>query len=243
MLRRDAELYNVLVFPQTGDRPIPDQSSGGDLDGDDYFICWDTRIIPERSTKAASYRSSKQLAIDIATMRIEAVVRGRSVRAKLGPRDLRMRGAEARGAMARDDGDVICRPRAQAHSQPRPRRPPHQRQQSQQPQRPAPPTLTLGSAAYFSPASAAILERAAAREAAYAEAHRLEDEQIREALAVSAEEAAGRARDEEKHLRQRGGVRVDAATRIDWFLNFQVCNNLCSRSDRTWSISIRLRGG
>ena len=37
---------NVVVFPQTGDRDIPSMCSGGDLDGDDYFISWDEQLIP-----------------------------------------------------------------------------------------------------------------------------------------------------------------------------------------------------
>lgn len=40
-------LRNVVVFPQTGDRDIPSMCSGGDLDGDDFFIIWDQRLIPK----------------------------------------------------------------------------------------------------------------------------------------------------------------------------------------------------
>lgn len=39
-------LKNVVVFPKIGDRDIPSMCSGGDLDGDDYFIFWDERLIP-----------------------------------------------------------------------------------------------------------------------------------------------------------------------------------------------------
>jgi RNA-dependent RNA polymerase len=31
---------DVLVFPQTGDRDLPNMCSGGDLDGDDYLVIW-----------------------------------------------------------------------------------------------------------------------------------------------------------------------------------------------------------
>lgn len=40
-------LRDVVVFPAKGDRDIPSMCSGGDLDGDDYFVFWDPRLIPE----------------------------------------------------------------------------------------------------------------------------------------------------------------------------------------------------
>ncbi|KAI9662166.1 MAG: hypothetical protein M1831_002862 [Alyxoria varia] len=40
-------LKNVIVFPQTGYRDLPSMCSGGDLDGDDFFISWDPQLIPE----------------------------------------------------------------------------------------------------------------------------------------------------------------------------------------------------
>ncbi|PHH80563.1 hypothetical protein CDD82_1668 [Ophiocordyceps australis] len=39
-------LKDVVVFPSTGDRPIPSMLSGGDLDGDDFFVLWDEQLIP-----------------------------------------------------------------------------------------------------------------------------------------------------------------------------------------------------
>ncbi|KAI0848410.1 RNA dependent RNA polymerase-domain-containing protein [Daldinia vernicosa] len=39
-------LRDVVVFPTVGDRDIPSMCSGGDLDGDDYFVIWDPRLIP-----------------------------------------------------------------------------------------------------------------------------------------------------------------------------------------------------
>jgi RNA-dependent RNA polymerase len=38
-------LVNVVVFPSTGDRPLCNMMSGGDLDGDVYFVCWDQAIL------------------------------------------------------------------------------------------------------------------------------------------------------------------------------------------------------
>ena len=41
-----SHLVNCIVFPSKGTRPITDQISGSDLDGDMYFISWDPRLIP-----------------------------------------------------------------------------------------------------------------------------------------------------------------------------------------------------
>ncbi|KPM40471.1 RNA-dependent RNA polymerase 1 [Neonectria ditissima] len=40
-------LKDVVVFPATGDRPVPSMLSGGDLDGDDFFIIWDSSLMPK----------------------------------------------------------------------------------------------------------------------------------------------------------------------------------------------------
>ncbi|KAK5654340.1 hypothetical protein OQA88_7249 [Cercophora sp. LCS_1] len=43
-------VVNVVLFPLNGDRDVPSMCSGGDLDGDDFFVIWDQRLIPpERS--------------------------------------------------------------------------------------------------------------------------------------------------------------------------------------------------
>lgn len=39
-------LRDVVVFPLKGDRDIPSMCSGGDLDGDDFFVIWDQRFLP-----------------------------------------------------------------------------------------------------------------------------------------------------------------------------------------------------
>lgn len=39
-------LKDVVVFPQTGKRDIASMCSGGDLDGDDYLVFWDTELLP-----------------------------------------------------------------------------------------------------------------------------------------------------------------------------------------------------
>ncbi|RXG44751.1 hypothetical protein VDGE_02528 [Verticillium dahliae] len=39
-------MKNVVVFPSTGDVDVPSMLSGGDLDGDDFFVIWDPNLIP-----------------------------------------------------------------------------------------------------------------------------------------------------------------------------------------------------
>ncbi|KAF1809900.1 RdRP-domain-containing protein [Eremomyces bilateralis CBS 781.70] len=38
-------LKNVVALPQTGDRDLGSMCSGGDLDGDDYFVSWDENLL------------------------------------------------------------------------------------------------------------------------------------------------------------------------------------------------------
>ena len=39
-------LRDCVVMPQNGDRDLPSMCSGGDLDGDDYIVAWDEKLIP-----------------------------------------------------------------------------------------------------------------------------------------------------------------------------------------------------
>lgn len=53
-------IKNAVVFPQTGDRDLPSMCSGGDLDGDDFFVIWDEALIPaeaDRNFPAANYET------------------------------------------------------------------------------------------------------------------------------------------------------------------------------------------
>jgi RNA-dependent RNA polymerase len=40
-------IRDVVIFPRVGDRDIPSMCSGGDLDGDDFFVIWDERLLPK----------------------------------------------------------------------------------------------------------------------------------------------------------------------------------------------------
>ncbi|GAV63008.1 RdRP domain-containing protein [Cephalotus follicularis] len=48
-------LVDCIVFPQKGDRPHPNECSGGDLDGDKFFISWDKDLIPSETEPAMNY--------------------------------------------------------------------------------------------------------------------------------------------------------------------------------------------
>ncbi|TPX69282.1 hypothetical protein SpCBS45565_g02593 [Spizellomyces sp. 'palustris'] len=48
-------LVDVVVFSQHGERPLPDMLSGGDLDGDTFFVTWDARLIPKKADNPMEY--------------------------------------------------------------------------------------------------------------------------------------------------------------------------------------------
>lgn len=56
-------LHNVLVFSSHGQRDLPSQLSGGDLDGDLYNIIYDVSLYPKRLAHPADYPTPT--AIDI----------------------------------------------------------------------------------------------------------------------------------------------------------------------------------
>ncbi|KAL2140726.1 hypothetical protein VTI28DRAFT_3319 [Corynascus sepedonium] len=54
-------IRDVVVFPLRGDRDVPSMCSGGDLDGDDFFVIWDPRLLPtEWSHPPMEYSAPEQ---------------------------------------------------------------------------------------------------------------------------------------------------------------------------------------
>lgn len=58
-------LVDVVAFPQTGDRDIPNMLSGGDLDGDDYVVIWDQELTSQITNEPpASYKGPTVTKLD-----------------------------------------------------------------------------------------------------------------------------------------------------------------------------------
>ncbi|SMR51713.1 unnamed protein product [Zymoseptoria tritici ST99CH_3D1] len=53
-------LTDCIVFPTTGKRPSADLMSGGDLDGDKFFVTWDPEIIPRTVAQPAAYPGGQE---------------------------------------------------------------------------------------------------------------------------------------------------------------------------------------
>ena len=49
---------NVIIFPQKGPRPHPNELSGSDLDGDEYFIFYDKELIPNKTVEPMDYTAA-----------------------------------------------------------------------------------------------------------------------------------------------------------------------------------------
>ncbi|XP_048135418.1 RNA-dependent RNA polymerase 1-like [Rhodamnia argentea] len=48
-------MVDCVVFPQKGKRPHPNECSGSDLDGDIYFVSWDSELVPHRQIQPMDY--------------------------------------------------------------------------------------------------------------------------------------------------------------------------------------------
>lgn len=57
-------LIDCVVFPQRGERPHPNECSGGDLDGDLFFITWDDKLIPEKVDAPMDYTATRPRIMD-----------------------------------------------------------------------------------------------------------------------------------------------------------------------------------
>ncbi|XP_022793056.1 probable RNA-dependent RNA polymerase 1 [Stylophora pistillata] len=56
-----AYLSDCIVFPTKGSRPHADESAGGDLDGDEFFVSWDKNLIPSWRSAPFDYSSNSPL--------------------------------------------------------------------------------------------------------------------------------------------------------------------------------------
>ncbi|GBC00471.1 hypothetical protein RclHR1_03870011 [Rhizophagus clarus] len=54
---RLSHLRNCVVFSQKGNRPLPNMLAGGDLDGDEFFVCFDKRIFIPKNEEPMVYDS------------------------------------------------------------------------------------------------------------------------------------------------------------------------------------------
>lgn len=57
-------MRDCLVFPQKGHRPHPNECSGGDLDGDLFFISWDKDLIPCKTEEPMDYTARRPRIMD-----------------------------------------------------------------------------------------------------------------------------------------------------------------------------------
>ncbi|GMH21473.1 hypothetical protein Nepgr_023315 [Nepenthes gracilis] len=64
VLLEEKGLVDCLVFPQKGKRPHPNECSGGDLDGDLYFLSWDDKLIPPRTVAPMDYTARRPRIMD-----------------------------------------------------------------------------------------------------------------------------------------------------------------------------------
>ncbi|KAL3731284.1 hypothetical protein ACJRO7_028199 [Eucalyptus globulus] len=57
-------MVDCVVFPQKGKRPHPNECSGSDLDGDIYFVSWDSELIPHDQRQPMDYTPAPSERLD-----------------------------------------------------------------------------------------------------------------------------------------------------------------------------------
>ncbi|XP_024970849.1 RNA-dependent RNA polymerase 2 [Cynara cardunculus var. scolymus] len=60
----EKDYKDCIVFPQNGERPHPNECSGGDLDGDLYFVSWDESLVPPRTVTPMDYTGRRPRLMD-----------------------------------------------------------------------------------------------------------------------------------------------------------------------------------
>ncbi|KAJ3169445.1 hypothetical protein HK101_011452 [Irineochytrium annulatum] len=68
-----AYLEDVVVFSQQGDRPLPNMLSGGDLDGDTFFVSWEQRLFIVNSAPPMIFDSQGELEIGENVITVEHI--------------------------------------------------------------------------------------------------------------------------------------------------------------------------
>ncbi|RUS27038.1 RNA dependent RNA polymerase-domain-containing protein [Jimgerdemannia flammicorona] len=63
-----SHLKDVLVFPADGYRDLPSMCSGGDLDGDEFTVIWDTKLIPKTNYPPHEFKGSPPTTVKRVTM-------------------------------------------------------------------------------------------------------------------------------------------------------------------------------
>ncbi|XP_066293027.1 uncharacterized protein [Branchiostoma lanceolatum] len=62
-------MVDVIVFPSKGERPHPNEMSGGDLDGDQFFVTWYPGLVFQRqNADPMHFKAPKKIELDIVTI-------------------------------------------------------------------------------------------------------------------------------------------------------------------------------
>ena len=76
-------MVKIFFFSLTLHRPHPNECSGGDLDGDLFFVSWDTDLIPPRTAAPMDYIGRRPRIMDHdVTLEVISEVRNKNIRTK-----------------------------------------------------------------------------------------------------------------------------------------------------------------